>query len=81
MLGFADAIVAGSADALPSARARVVAELGVAAMLDAAAVIGGFHGVSRIADATGIPLDSAKAVETAAWRAALGIDGFADRKS
>jgi hypothetical protein len=77
---FAEAIVAG-ADSLAQARSAVVAALGEAAMVDAAAVVAGFNGITRIADATGIPLEPAKAEETEAWRGALGIDGFAARKS
>lgn len=77
---FADAIVSG-ADSLAQARSAVVASLGVAAMLDAAAVVAGFNGITRIADATGIPLEPAKAEETQDWRGALGIDRFATLKS
>jgi hypothetical protein len=77
---FAEAIVTG-ADSLAQARSAVVAALGEAAMVDAAAVVAGFNGITRIADATGIPLEPAKAEETQQWRDALGIDGFAARKS
>ena len=80
LAAFAEAIVT-DLDALPHARAAVVAALGEAAMIDAAAVVAGFNGITRIADATGIPLEPAKADETEEWRAALGIDSFAALKS
>jgi hypothetical protein len=51
-----------------------------AAMIDAAAVIAGFNGITRIADATGIPLEDAKAADTASWRITLGIDRMPARK-
>ncbi len=80
LAAFADAIITGS-DILPQTRSAVVTALGEAAMIDAAAVVAGFNGITRIADATGIPLEPAKAEETEAWRGALGIDDFAAMKS
>ena len=77
---FAEAILA-NADSLAQARSAVTAALGEAAMIDAAAVVAGFNGITRIADATGIPLEPAKAEETESWRATLGIDGFEVLKS
>jgi len=55
--------------------------VGGAALVDAAAVIGGFNGIVRIADAMGIPLEDAKAADSAEWRASLGIDRYAATKS
>ena len=76
-----DAGDAGDAD---DARARVRRELGSAALVDAAAVIGNFERMTRIADSTGIPLDAPVNVMTESIRAELGIDNFgsaADRAS
>lgn len=70
LLAFADAAIAGDAR---RQRERVVTVLGEAAMVDAAAVIAGFNGITRIADATGIPLEPAKAQQTADFRQALGL--------
>ena len=50
-LADAEAILTG-ADILPQARSAVVAALGEAAMIDAAAVVAGFNGITRIADTT-----------------------------
>ncbi|MCW5748714.1 MAG: hypothetical protein KIT36_21175, partial [Alphaproteobacteria bacterium] len=58
LLPFADATIGGSADGLARARQAVASQLGPAALIDAAAVIGGFDGITRVADATGIPLDA-----------------------
>ena len=80
LAAFAEAILSGG-DILAQARSAVVAALGEAAMIDAAAVVAGFNGITRIADATGIPLEPAKADETEAWRGTLGIDDFATLKS
>lgn len=58
------------------ARERVRRELGSAALVDAAAIIGNFERMTRIADATGIPLDPPVNVATEALRAELGIDRY-----
>lgn len=58
------------------ARDRVRRELGSAALVDAAAIIGNFERMTRIADATGIPLDAAVNVATESLRAELGIDAY-----
>ena len=66
------------------ARERVRRELGSAALVDAAAVIGNFERMTRIADSTGIALDAPVSVMTESIRAELGIDDFgsaADRPS
>ncbi len=81
LLAFADAAIAGDTAALADARETVVTILGEAAMIDAAGVIAGFNGITRIADATGIPLEETKAEQTAAWRDGLGIDEFQRLKS
>lgn len=62
--------------AVAEARARVASELGEAAMIDAAAVIGNFERMVRIADGIGIPLDAPVQVATEAVRAELGLDDF-----
>jgi hypothetical protein len=50
--------------------------MGAAALVDAAAVAGLFNAIDRVADATGTPLEDAKAVDTASLREAIGIDLF-----
>jgi hypothetical protein len=65
---------------LAKARANVADRLGVAALVDAAAIAALFNGIDRVADATGIPLEDEKAASTAEIRAAIGIDEFAAAK-
>lgn len=81
LLAFADAALLRDDAEVLRGRARVVAALGEPAMLDAAAVIAGFDGITRIADATGIPLEPAKAEQSADFRASLGIDRFQREKT
>lgn len=80
LLAFAEAALGNDGLLLARARDAVLNTMGEAAMVDAAAVIGGFNGITRIADATGIPLEGPKAEQSASWRATLGIDRFAETK-
>ena len=80
LLGFADAVLAADDAALTRARAAIRASLGSEALFDAAAVIGGFDGITRIADATGIPLEPEKAAQTADFFDALDIGRFRREK-
>ncbi len=71
---FAGAICRNDLAAVAQARDQVVDALGVAAMIDAAAVIAAFNAYPRVADATGIPLEPAKEEGTRALREALDLD-------
>ena len=81
LLQFVEAALSFDAPRIAVARDAVLAAMGEAAMVDAAAVLAGFNGITRIADATGIPLEDFKAEQSAGWRTTLGIDRFADTKS
>lgn len=75
LLAFAEAAVADAED-LKARRDAVADALGQDATIDAAAVIAIFQAVVRIADATGIPLEDAKAEISAEFRAELGLNAF-----
>ena len=84
LVGLVEASLSDDVGDAEEARARVRRELGSAALVDAAAVIGNFERMTRIADSTGIPLDAPVSVMTESIRAELGIDDFgsaADRPS
>jgi hypothetical protein len=74
LLAFADAAL--GIGNLKSARDALLQRLGNDALTDAAAVVGGFDAITRVADGTGIPLEPPKAEATADWRARLGIDDY-----
>ena len=76
LLALVDAALGRDDAVLAQARAAVRFSLGEAALSDAAAVIGGFDGITRIADAIGIPLEPAKAAQTADFFEALEIGRF-----
>lgn len=58
LINFTTAAVKGEPE-LAKLRAKVLSELGPLGLVGAAAIIGNFSMVNRIADATGIPLDPA----------------------
>ena len=68
----------GDDECLAQARARLKQAFGIKGLVDAAAVVGFFNAIDRVADATGIPLDPERLESTADFRAELGIDGFVE---
>ena len=61
--------------AFAAARERLRREVGEEASVDAAGVLAIFNAVVRIADATGTPLEEAKARMSVDIRDALGLEG------
>jgi len=76
LVGLVEAAVARDAEALPAAREAVVEELGFAGLVDACAVLGNFERMTRIADGTGIPLDTSAQMISDDLRETLGLDDF-----
>ncbi|MCY4311281.1 MAG: alkylhydroperoxidase-related (seleno)protein, partial [Rhodospirillaceae bacterium] len=62
--------------AFPIAREALQREIGDAALVDAAGVLAIYDAVVKIADATGIPLEEAKAEMSADFREDLGINDY-----
>jgi hypothetical protein len=81
LVAFAEAVLGRDDRALAAARQALVAALGDAALVDAAAVAGLFNAIDRVADATGIPLEPEKAAATADMRAALGIGKYVEARA
>jgi hypothetical protein len=75
LVRFAEQVV-GDGDDLDRARDELMAAMGAAALVDAAAVVGNFERMVRIADGTGIPLDAPVAAMTGELRADLGLDDY-----
>src|SRR5205814_2757437 len=76
LVGFAEAVLRDDDARLSRARSALRGSLGDAALVDAAAVVGFFNAIDRVADATGIPLDPERVGPSADLRAELGIDRF-----
>ena len=80
LVRFAEQVVVDGED-LDRARAELVDAMGPAALVDAAAVVGNFERMVRIADGTGTPLDAPVAAMTGQLRAALGLDDYGSASS
>ncbi len=77
---FADAAVRGDPAELATARDALRDAAGSEAVVDAAAVIGNFERMVRIADGTGIPLDGIVTNLSSDIRGDLGLDDFESRR-
>lgn len=76
LLRFAEVSLGDDAQEIAQARAAVSEALGDAAMVDAAGIIANFQRMVRIADSSGIPLDTPVAMMTQDIRADLGLNDF-----
>ncbi len=74
LIGFANATLGG--DGIANARSDVVDALGEAAAVDAAAVIGNFEMMNRIADGVGMPVGKGTRQRMANTIDLLGLDKF-----
>lgn len=81
LLAFAEAVVLKDADTAAALRPRLIDALGTAGYFDACGVVAGFHGFTRIADASGVPLDERYQSGAEDVKAQTGVRGFtADRQ-
>jgi hypothetical protein len=75
LIGLTEALCRRSPD-LAMARDAVLDAVGPAGLVEAAATVGIFNGLVRVADGCGIPLDDGTLSVSAADRAALGLDRY-----
>ncbi|MFT7688134.1 MAG: hypothetical protein ACI9FB_003494 [Candidatus Azotimanducaceae bacterium] len=76
LLAFAETALMFDVSATKTAREKLVEVIGYDAMIDSACIIANFQRMVRIADGTGIPLDTPVAMVTAGIREELGINAF-----
>ncbi len=74
LVALATATITG--DAVAPARNAVAGELGPAALVDTAAIVGNFEMMNRIADGVGIPVGRARRAQAADLVATLHLDRF-----
>ena len=79
MNAFAEGVCNRNLAQTEAARKGIVATLGEAAMVDAAAVIAAFNAYPRAADATGIPIEEFKLEPTEDLRKELALDALPSR--
>ena len=75
LIDLTEAVCRRSPD-LALARAAVLDAVGSAGLVEAAATVGIFNGLVRVADGCGIPLDDGTLSVSSADRAALGLDRY-----
>lgn len=63
-------------DDVASLRREAIGAIGRQSTVDALAVTSGFNGITRVADATGIPIDSYEDDVSRELRSSIGIDEF-----
>ena len=80
LLAYAEAAARGSEE-LPQARQAVLAALGEAGFVLAAATVGIFSGLVRVADSIGIPLDERTRQTSGAFREDLGLNAFSGARN
>jgi hypothetical protein len=80
LVQFAEAVLGSDGERLAAIQSEIRAKMGDAALVDAAAIAATFNAIDRVADATGIPIEDNKAEVTADFRAALGINAFAEKR-
>lgn len=78
LVAIADAVYSGEPDRLSEVRALGVNAIGPTAVVDAIGVAAAFNGITKIANATGIPLDESTDALTPEMRASTGIDRYSD---
>lgn len=76
LLDLADAALGLGGYSMTDARKALKAELGYAALVDAAAVFATFEMMNRVAEGTGISIGKGRMKSTADVRAASGIDAI-----
>ena len=80
LVEFAEAVLDSNDPHLPTVQTEIRAKMGDAALVDSAAIAATFNAIDRVADATGILIEDAKAEATADFRAALGINALAENR-
>lgn len=76
LLGLVDAVLTRSTAEIKAASEVVRSEVGEAGLVDAAAVIGNFQMMNRVADGTGMPTGRGSRIRHAALIDLLGLERF-----
>ncbi len=76
LVEFTEAVWGDDEPRLLAARRAIIETMGEDVLVDASGVTATFDAIDRLADATGIPLEEAKAEDTAGLREELGINVF-----
>ena len=78
LLKIAEAVYKSNPQEMARCRDEAIAIIGARATVDAIGVAAAFNGITKIANATGLPLDESTASTTQALRTDTGIDRFSE---
>ena len=78
LLKIAEAVFKSNPEEMARCRDEAIAIIGARATVDAIGVAAAFNGITKIANATGLPLDESTALSTRALRSDTGIDRFSE---
>ena len=78
LLRIAEAVTSGEERQLASVREEGLNALGPQALVDAITVASGFNGITKVANATGLPLDETTEKSTVNLRQQAKIDDYTD---
>lgn len=81
LIAFAEAVVAREEKKISVVREQVRREMGDRQLVDISGVIANFHRMTRVADATGIPLDDHSIDISEELRESLGINSYNSAKN
>ena len=78
LVSIAEAVCAGDPVDLARMRAEAIGCIGTEKFVDAVGIASGFNGITKVANATGIPLDTRTEEVTASLREQIGIDNYSE---
>jgi hypothetical protein len=76
LTALAEQTAGAACQALKGTLAKAIETMGEQQAVDALVVASAFNGITRVADATGIPLDENTAETTVEMRGAVGLDAY-----
>ena len=76
LIEFTDQLVGLDSDKLSDSRQKIIDTLGYTVLVEAAATVATFSMLDRIANATGIPLETEMVKMSADFREGLGINNY-----
>lgn len=78
LVAIAEAVFAGDPLELAQIRAEALSRIGAEKLIDAIGIASGFNGITKVANATGIPLDARTEEVTGDMRQQTGIDDYSE---
>ena len=78
LIAIAEAVFAGDPVDLAEIRSVALPRIGAEKLVDAIGIASGFNGITKVANATGIPLDARTEEVTGDMRQQTGIDDYSE---